>query len=159
MLKVETREIDGATYTVTQLDAWRAMRLMARIGNIVGPALAKAAEAGDDAEDMPLDKVAEVISALTAKLTPDELEGITKEMLHNVLKDDRNISGKNFGLEMAGQMTTVFKLLAFAFEVNYGDFFDAARAMMQKAREKRAAKSASTVSTASPAPGPAGTSG
>jgi hypothetical protein len=160
MLKVEKREIDGSEYTVTQLDAWRAMRLLARVGAVIGPALSVAADAAatGDVMGMSADKAGSVIASLAAKLTPEELEAITRELLWNALRDDRPISGKQFGLEMAGQMATVFKLLFFAFEVNYGDFFDAARGLLAK-MPRAAAQFAPPASTTSPTSGPAGASG
>lgn len=128
MIKTQSVVIDGDTYELTQLPAMRAMKLFARIGGVLGPALAQAAPAASAKGVLGMDigLLGGAIESLAAKLTPEELEVITKDLLWSLRKNGKDCTG-SFDVEMQGKIMTVFALLRFAFEVNYGDFTDALR--------------------------------
>jgi hypothetical protein len=150
MLKTREKIIDGNTFAVTQLPAMRALRLFSRIGRSLGPALGQlAAAAGKGAGSMKLDEfdmstVGEAIAVLFDRLTPDELETLTKELLESARIDGRELM-REFDIAMQGRVGTVFKLLMFSFEVNYGDFFGAARGLVAQAKPAGSNSAGSTI--------------
>lgn len=125
MLKSESRIIDGAEYTVQQMPAMMAVRMSARLSSIFAPALAKAAGAAQGKVssllEVDISSLAGALETLMARINEDELADITKKLLHVLRRDGIDIT-KSFDVAMAGQVMTIFKLLHFAFEVNYGDF-------------------------------------
>lgn len=138
MIKTQTTTIGGVRYTVQQLPVTRALRLSAKLGGILAPALAKASKsvAGtnlDNIAGLDISLLGDALETLMMKMTPDELEFCTKELLYVLEKDGKDIS-RSFDTEFCGELLTVFKLLRFAFEVNFGDFFDAARGWQAKLR-------------------------
>jgi hypothetical protein len=139
MLETRTKDLDGHTYEVTQLPAMRGMKLLTRIGRAIGPALAKLATS-----DGTLDtgNAGAAMEALFSNLTEGELEHFIREMLlqGGALKQDGrplSLAGA-FDLEMAGKPMTILKLLVFAFEANYGDFYAAAGALLAPAASPKA---------------------
>jgi hypothetical protein len=137
VLKTQERTIDGMRFTVGQLPAMRAMKLLNRITRIAAPAVARAAAAlksGQDLASMDLGSLGGAVESLFLKLPDDELEGITRELFSTVLYHNE-ANGQAaplmevFDAVMMGRMPTVLKLLGFAFEVNYGNFFDALRGL------------------------------
>ncbi len=133
MLVSKTTEIQGASYEVTQLGAMRGLKLLTRIGAAVGPAMAQLARAGEEGFDIGV--AGEALQKLFQKLNEAEIEHFVTEMLFGgALKRNGAPMQKNmFELEMAGQAMTILKLLVFAFEVNYGDFSEAAREFLPRA--------------------------
>lgn len=144
MIKTQSTNIGGVKYTVQQLPVTRALRLSAKLGGIIAPALAKASKSvsGMSLESLGGLDVAlfgDAIETFMTKMSPDELEFCTKELLYVLEKDGKDIS-RSFDTEFCGELMTVFKLLRFAFEVNFGDFFDAARSWQTKLRAVPAAQ-------------------
>lgn len=136
MLRQDTRVIDGVTYKLTQMQAMRALKLLPRLGSILGPVFSKFKEIdvkalktqGLNADINPA-IVGDAIIALTEKLTENELEAMVKDLLYSLIRDDVPCDPgptSPFQLLMAGQTLTIFKLLRFALELNYGDFFGVA---------------------------------
>jgi hypothetical protein len=133
-IKTETRIIDGSQYLLAQMDAKRAFKLIPRIGHVIGPVLGKAGTLkGGNLSDVDVSVLGDIVGLLFERLTPEELEFITGEMLYSLRRDGRDASatGARFGQEMAGEVVTVFKLLRWAFELNYGDFFAVAPALLK----------------------------
>lgn len=136
--KTEEKEIDGIRFEVTQLDPKRSQRLLLRIMGHLSHAMGKAMagvsgdpEKGLSLETMDLDfsKVGQAIPALFERLTPDEFEGIQKELL--TYARAQRPGGEwvqlwpAFDLVMGEEPATPFtgfKVALFAFEVNYGNF-------------------------------------
>jgi hypothetical protein len=142
MLKTQERTIDGVKFTVGQLPAMRSMRLLNRITRVASPALAKATAALKQGStlkpgtlaDLDLGALGGAVEALFHKLPDDELEHITRELLATALYHDlkTNEAGEvmpAFDALFQGRLSLVFRLLAFSFEVNYGDFFGVFRGL------------------------------
>ena len=141
MLKTESANIDGSTYEVTQLTPRRAMRLSVRIGKVLGPALAKASGAAKAGGDTDISAFGDAVATLFDSLTPDELEFVSDELLYSLTRETDgkklSASGAKFDLVMAGEsVMTIYKILRFAFEVNYGNFTSALVARFQAAMAK-----------------------
>lgn len=152
-LKTQSKEIGGDTFTVSQLPMFRALRLLNRIGRAVGPALGHVASAYDASkgDGAPVDgvrvgeAVGRALSALFGSLSDDELEAITRAMLETAMIESNGKTTpllKSIDLVMQGRILDLFKLLAFAFEVNYGDFFEVVPQLIAAARATEAAPKA-----------------
>lgn len=153
MRKQQTKTIDGMTFTVQQLPAMRAQRLKPRIVSILAGPAAKIGTVLGGArrlEDLDLGALAGAFDALAGKLSPDEYEAVTRELLETTLVQQ----GPNlipllpvFDDIMAGRTLTVDKLLLFAVEVNYGDFFDALRGAFGRTLAESLSKESTISST------------
>lgn len=129
MLKKEIKIIDGETFELTQMMATASLRLLPRLGAAMGPALSKLSITSKDIGHLDLTMAGEAIAALTQKLTSDELDYIVQQLLYSLAVNGKPCEpgpGKAFDIIFAGRTLLVFKLLKFALEVNYGDFFAAA---------------------------------
>lgn len=107
----EERTIDGVRVTLTQLPAMRALKLLPRLGKILAPVLGHLNT--DVAAALPL---------LFDRLTGEELEDITKELLSTALADGKPLL-QVMDLVFQGRPETVLKVLKFALEANYRGFF------------------------------------
>ncbi len=134
MRSTDTRTIDGFSYDVTQLPGMRGVRFLARLGRIVGPSLGGLITSlqGGGLAGADLSAVAVSVGRLFIDLTENELEAICRELLGSATYRDP-VTQKivpvmdDFDLHFQGRAASVLKLLAFALEVNYGNFFDALR--------------------------------
>lgn len=143
MLNAKDATIDGIKFTVGQLPYFRAQRLMPRIGKALGPALAqgfKALQGNGGTGD--LEDLATAIGLLFEHLTPDEFEGIQRELFSAVMVDGQPLE-KAADIVLAGKPMTGLKVVAAALEVNFGNFSGVAKqwgaraaAVMAKAQEK-----------------------
>lgn len=85
------------------------------------------------------------LPALVDRLTDKELDEVMQTLLGSAFVDGKELwsGGKAFDVEMAGATASVFKLLAFALEVNYGELFAGLRASRASATETSSAPSSS----------------
>ncbi len=122
MIQSKEKTIDGAVYAVTQFPARRALALQTRLLKLLGPALATAL---GGIQDGRID--ASVLSASLKQLadTLDESTAVdlALQMLASTRRDGREITEGVFDMEFAGQMDTLYKVLGFVLEVNFGGFF------------------------------------
>ena len=128
MVESRSKEIDGRSYTVTQMPAMKALRMTHRLGKALGPAIGHLAV--QDGQEVDIERIGKALEALFTAMSEDDLETITKELLNSatVIVDSKSLPVlAQFNTLMAGQIETVFKLLGFALEVNYGSFFDVAK--------------------------------
>lgn len=122
---IETREIeiDGATYSVTQLPARRALRLQAKLMKLLGPAVSEifiASAKNADTEDSSIPKA---LKLLFDQLDEANFDILVMELLQGCRKNNMELRAEIVDLEFAGKLNTLFMLLKFILEVNYGDFF------------------------------------
>ena len=138
MRKSQTKTIDGMTFTVQALPAMRQLRLKPRILDaLAAPASKIAAAFGGSLASTDVAALGDALTALCQKLTPAEYEALTRELLETttVQHDGQTLPLMPvFDDVMCGRTLTVDKLLLFALEVNYGDFFAAGRAAFATAR-------------------------
>lgn len=126
----KSQTIDGTVFTVTQLPSMRSLKLMHRLMRVTGPALFKLAGGGKSVslKDVDLSAAGEAAQLFFGSFSDNDLEALTREILDSATVDHE---GRTipllpvFDLVMAGKVLTIFKLLWFALEVNYGDFFGA----------------------------------
>lgn len=159
MTETHALDLDGFTYGVTQLPAMRATKLLARLGRLAGPALLQLV--GDlrsgGLADADLSGLGETARQFFAGLTDAELESVIRELLGTVTVT--TLEGKTapvmpvFDTHFQGRLDALFRLLWFALEANYGNFFVA---LAGAAKGLMAGAGRSPASTTSPTPGPAG---
>lgn len=149
MIETKYKTIDDKTtgkagnYSVTQLPAFRGLKMLARLTRTVGPALAKLADAEQGGE-IGVAALGDAVGALCEKLNDAEIEGITRELLAGATVDEQPLLSQ-FDMHFAGKPELALQVLAFAVEVNFGGFFDAARNALasRKTPDKKAPLAAS----------------
>lgn len=154
MLKSETKDIDGLTFEVTQLSGFKALKMFRKLGSALGPALGELAQGfGEKVDiDAPLEMrrmlpaLGAAIPKLFSNVSEADLESITRGLLETtlVLNPENGKTSQllpQFDVLMQGKVGTVFKLLAFAIQVNFGSFFSVAA---EFARPHLAAKKATS---------------
>jgi hypothetical protein len=99
----------------------RSLRLAARLGKVVGPALVGALMTGGmSADALP------ALGTLFDRLSPDELEVLTRELLASatVIVDGKNAPVMDvFDSIFQGRLHEVLQLLRAALVLNYGESF------------------------------------
>lgn len=144
MREQQTREIDGLRFTVQMLPAMRATRLWHRILKGAAPAFLKAAgSAKSGLADADVSALADAAQLLFNNFSESDFEGILRELLETTLVEK---DGKQFPLMpvfddlMRGRTVTLLKLVRFALEVNYSDFFDGLRGKLGSLTAARSAE-------------------
>jgi len=127
MIETKEKEIDGATYAVTQMTARKALRMKAKLMRIFGPSLAQLfLPSNDKAMDgMAFSKGEAVksLQALAMQLDDDTFEKLIMEVLVGVRKNGMELNEQIIDLEFAGDLLSLFKVVWFVLEVNYASFF------------------------------------
>ncbi len=124
-------KIDGEQYTFCQMPPKRSLKLMTRIIRIIGAPLGAAfngikAGGADIGSVMDSDiDVSMIVAALCDRLDENEVEAIVDELLCQVLHAGRGEVSKQFDVIFAGRLPHLFKVLAQAVKVEYGDFLAA----------------------------------
>ena len=136
--KSVTRDIDGLDVTVTQFAVSRTLPLLATLMQVAGPAIGKLAPMlGGGMAGLgktQVDALAPALVALAGGLAEVQAAKLLADLLGGtivVATDDNgklvkhDLSGGTGAIDRAfdGRLMTVFKVAAFALEVNYGDFF------------------------------------
>lgn len=128
----ERKTIGNDTYEVKPLPAGQGIRMLARLGKILGPGVDTAVKQGTAGDAFGLD-IRGVISGfgtVAAALDPVEFEAILREFAATTTLIVEG-SGKPtvllqvFDLHFAGRFEVVFEWIAFALEVNFGPLLDA----------------------------------
>lgn len=162
-IRTEERVIDGTWFQVTQLPPMRSTLLVNRLAKSAGPALLSAVAEGK-VDELDARSVIQGFAKLLQNLSDDDLKAIITELLAVSFaelpqnKERVPIMPHMFDEVFADRMPTMFKVLAFALEVNYRSFFGGAVKRLVEAGGRAAAKSGFNFSSAleSQSPGPAG---
>lgn len=124
---IETREknIDGATYTVTQLPARRALRLKARLIKLFGPVIAQffIASTENTSEEAKKADIVKAIEILGSHIDENSFENLITDMLSGVRKNGLELTPATIDLEFAGNMAGIYHVIFFVIEVNFSNFF------------------------------------
>jgi hypothetical protein len=125
MRKIESITLlDGKTFTVQQLPARAALKLMRRLGKVFAPALAtfggKSGEIDPKSFGNALEKVFD-------ELSDDDLDHFTQQLLAGCLVDDKAPVLPQIDLLFQGRTFDLVKLLVHAVRANYQDFLGALR--------------------------------
>lgn len=118
----EEREIDGHTWTVQQWGASFGLKMLSRIGNVVGGPIGKAIS-GIQGSGKILDAeintsvIGDAISELLEKVDGDQLTLLFKDILRETRCDGKEIYSQ-FDLLFMGKYQTLIKVVIFAVGVN-----------------------------------------
>jgi hypothetical protein len=154
-IRSETKEIRGTTFIVTQLTATRSLKLLNKVGKVLGPSLAhlgRAVEGGDlRSANVDFGEIGSAAGALFERLSDDALfDAITRELLSGVTVQGKDgmtplfpgASTATFDAVFADHPSDAYRLMLFALEVNYQDFFGAIAALKDRAVALMAARPA-----------------
>lgn len=130
MIQTKEKTIDGKLIAVTQFPARHGFKIKARLAKLLGPALASAAAAVQGGNkgslleaDVDIAALGAAVSTLVASLDSDSTLDLVMGMLTSTRMDGKEVTDSVFDMEFAGNYATLYKVLAFVVEVNYGDFF------------------------------------
>lgn len=163
-MTIERKEIQigERRFAVTQLPAMRSLKMATRLGRLFGPTLAQLATASPNPaalSELNVSALSPAIATFFDKLDEKEIESLTRDLLASAQIEDGGKWVELFGASptfdhyMSGAPLDAFKLLYFAVEANYHDFFGAFRgAFAARAKTVRDSKG----SNISPQPGPVG---
>lgn len=121
MIKTEDTSISGAIYSVTQLPARRALKLLAKISKIIGPASGEFMAGASSDNDEHFSKA---IKLLLSEIDDKTFDVFVLEMLQGTRKNGVEITQSVFDMEFAGDLNTLFLVLKFVIEVNFRDFLE-----------------------------------
>lgn len=122
MAQVQNRIIDGYTVQMSPLPAFVALEQFTSLTALLGPSVMSLL--GKD------EALAAALAASVRSVKPADVSGLVRALLATT---HITINGATvpvlpvFDTEFQGKLLTVFKIAAFAIEVNYGDFFEAAK--------------------------------
>lgn len=144
MRESQSKTIDGLTFTVGQLPAMRAVKLMHRLARAVGPAMLKSLAGANVASvkdianlDLNLGDAADGVAMMFDKFTENDLEALIRELFETatVVHNGNTVPLMPvFDHVMQGRAGTVMKAVKFALEVNYQDFLGALLAQVAGAK-------------------------
>ena len=123
MYQTIEKTINGSTYSVTQLPARRALKLKARLLKVFGPSLAQMVFTRENESPLDQENVVKAITLLVNQLDDATFERLTVEILQGVRKGGMELTESLIDSEFAGDLGTLFLVLGFVMEVNYGSFF------------------------------------
>ena len=128
MLESQDVDLDGHTFHVNMLPATKALEVLRRISRALGPSLAAVVAASNGATIGAIDisTVGPAFTTLFDRLDEAELKYLTKAFLETALVDGDPL-WRQIDTVFMGKTFSLMKLMRFAFEVNFGDFFAAAR--------------------------------
>lgn len=115
-IEPKSKEIGGATYVVTPMVATKGRKVFARLIKIAGPVLGKIAEAP------PEGRQAALLAAIGAHVSEDDFEYFCDVFAPTTTVDGADLS-KAFAVHFMGKYADMVEWVAFAVEVNFGDFF------------------------------------
>lgn len=122
MAKLVQKKIDDKEYQFGLLNPFKASRLLTKLTKIVGPALGSMSKGGDVKSIMDMD-LSGVMEDLCSRLDEDELESIMITLFEQVLCEGDKMTQAFVETEFKGSVSTLYKVVFAALEVQFGDFF------------------------------------
>jgi hypothetical protein len=126
-LFMQSRVIDGQTFTVSQLPGRIALRTLNRLGKALGPAFAAlmgSAKANGPTVNLgALDfaSIGGALEALFSNLSDSDLDYFLDTLLETATVDNQPLK-KQIDILFMGRTDVLVRVLIFAVEVNYGNF-------------------------------------
>lgn len=140
----QQKRIGDVVYNINQFPATRGNRMLVRLVKMFGPALGElmAVDQKKLTEPDQVKKIGGALQSLSATVTEDEWDHLTKDLLECVTVGATSVV-EDFDLRFQGKLMHLYSLLAQVIMVNYEDFFGGLAAKI-KARQGVAAGSEST---------------
>ena len=114
-LKVETTEIKGKEFQIELLPAGEGIAVAHRLSTVILPLVSFDTEGGIDLD------FGKLASSLTTSLGDKELLQVIKKLLKNLCVDGKGVDFDDYFQANYGEL---IKILTFAFEKNFGSFFE-----------------------------------
>ena len=126
--EVETKRIDDEKYACRMMPATKGQKVLIRLTELVGrPALVMTAGVIRSEGEVEVHDIIELGTRIIfERLTDDEADATIKDVLDGVMVENGGEVLKNFDEHFRGRIMHLYKVFAWALEVNYRDFFDAA---------------------------------
>lgn len=129
MIQTKEKLINGRKYTVATLPGFQALDLLEELSVIAGPALGGLIRNGASGEVDFETAAVRLFHGLGGgklrALTKALLQGVTVELAPNKAPMVLDV----FDVEYAGKLAEIFKVLAFAAEAQFADFFAEAKSL------------------------------
>lgn len=124
------RSFGDITVRVVQLPAMKALRLYPRLAKVLGSALRELKLDGK-LGDISVEIAGKMLESFGANVSPDELENLVQTLLGEAsvtypVEEGARRAGefsKVASLAFAGQTMTLMRVVLFALEVNFADFW------------------------------------
>jgi hypothetical protein len=123
------RSFGDITVRVVQLPAMKALRLYPRLAKVLGSALRELKLDGK-LGDISVEIAGKMLESFGANVSPDELENLVQTLLGEASVTYPVEEGQRTGefskvasLAFAGQTMTLMRVVLFALEVNFADFW------------------------------------
>lgn len=129
MIRTEQKVIDGSVYTATQFPARYALRLKAKLIKIFGSPLTQILfPEGKPLEnildyELKKDDIVKAIPLLFENLDEKTFDSLIIEILSGVRKEGVELTANVIDLEFSGELHTLYKVIWFVIELNYGSFW------------------------------------
>jgi len=114
--------IDGVIYEVTQPGATAAARVLMRVMEITAKPVALLGSAALSAD--PSAVLGEAAEAFVKAMKPGDLEAVIKPLLESLTADGVYVGTKLFDDHFAGRIGRLVRVIKWALQENYSDFFD-----------------------------------
>lgn len=148
---MESKMIDGVTFTVTPFTFFKAQKLQLKVAKIAAPLISKlVGSLGDNVKSLADAKIdgnslSDAFRDLFKVLDEDTYVSLLKEILEYTtaqFKDDKDevkslslSKETSFDIVFKGRNTLVYKAMAFVAEVNFPDFFKMGESFGLKTKE------------------------
>jgi hypothetical protein len=140
MIEPQKKYIDGFEIQLSPLPALQGTRVFHRLGKCISPALAKSMGLirGEKADLASLDisSLGGAFSSFFETCSEVDLMYFIDQLLDNAIVDNQRLKDV-VNVKFQAKILTLFKVLVFAIEVNYSDFF---KGLLAKLAEKQAEK-------------------
>jgi hypothetical protein len=132
MYETKETEIDKFKVKVTQWPARKAFKQKLKLIKIFGPSLAeifsgyksRKSDSQEESSEIDMSKVGLAIRMLFEKLNEDEMLSLILELFSSTRINDRELTESEFDMIFAGKIFSVYKIIGFVLEVNFGSFFE-----------------------------------
>lgn len=143
-LDSETRQIGIHKFTVFKLGPLQAQDILIDIGQVLGPALGKAAAALDTMKqdesllDMDVDdpRISKGIAALVQGITKERMRSLIATMATVTHCDGRPMTPNVMEVVFRGDLPLMYQWLWFSLQTNFGNFFGWATGAIRDAKER-----------------------
>lgn len=124
-MKSLEKNINGRKYIVTKFLTRKAVHVLWELGSTGIPAFVKAITSMENIKSaersIDSDSITKAFEMLFTKCDHDKIDYIMDEMLSSVFVDGQELLPQ-LDFIYQGELETLFKVLAFSFEANYGSF-------------------------------------
>lgn len=146
MIEPQKKTIDGFEIQISPLPALQATRVFHRLGKCISPSLAKGMGLvrGEkvDLASLELSSLGGAFSSFFETCSENDLMYFIDQLLGSAIVDNKMLKGV-IDVVFQAKILTLFKVLVFAIEVNYSDFF---KGLLAKLAEKQAEKKTDSTS-------------